>query len=42
VAWADEADEVMQWDPDLIPQNLQFVHRGFDQVVIAKVIYIIT
>lgn len=36
-AWADEADQVMTWDPDTIPATLQFVHRGFDQVVTAKV-----
>ena len=37
VAWADEAEEVPSWDPDLIPQHLQFVHRGYDQVITARV-----
>lgn len=34
-AFADEAAEVPSWDPDSIPLNAQFVHRGFDQVVTA-------
>ena len=34
-AFADEAAEVPSWDPDSIPFNAQFVHRGFDQVVTA-------
>lgn len=36
-AWADERDAVPTWDPDSIPLDAQFVHRGFDQVVTAKV-----
>jgi hypothetical protein len=36
-AWADESPEVMSWDPDQIPSSLQFTHRGFDQVITAKV-----
>jgi hypothetical protein len=34
-AFEDEANEVPSWDPDSIPLNAQFVHRGFDQVVTA-------
>jgi len=36
-AFADEASEIPSWDPDSIPLNAQFVHRGFDQVVTALV-----
>lgn len=37
VAWGDEAGEVQSWDPNSIPLNAQFVHRGYDQVVTALV-----
>lgn len=37
VAFAKDATDVPSWDPDAIPENAQFVHRGFDQVVTAKV-----
>lgn len=37
VAFAKEAHKVPSWDPDAIPEYAQFVHRGFDQVVTAKV-----
>ncbi len=36
-AFARQADQVLKWDPDTIPLHAQFVHRGFDQVVTAKV-----
>lgn len=36
-AFAKDAHAVPSWDPNGIPENAQFVHRGFDQVVTAKV-----
>lgn len=40
VAFAKDANDVPSWDPDAIPEHAQFVHRGFDQVVTAKVRYV--
>lgn len=37
VAFARDAPQVPSWDPDGISVGAQFVHRGFDQVVTAKV-----